>query len=248
MGTEQVEAEVRYFRQEGFSLAKADVQAVESAVTLARQGDYDVTAVQASVKTAGARNRRTKRDAAVARVAMAAAVFAAVESGQVGKGQTWDTRADLATALDVTGGTITGLHTLGLAIHKGFGPDAGRWSVLSSKAGRKEVREAVEKAENAAQIDDALGRLFTPDGKPNAPQGPRSAGGATPDGDKVVTDPAMPDPMERIGEALATIAELAVDLSREDFALVEDRMSTVWSAVVGKRAAAAKAARKGKAA
>jgi hypothetical protein len=130
----------------------------------------DMKALKALTRSAHTANVAVDKKAKEARVLSARAVFAVTESGVIGtdegKAAGWGTQGDYAAALGVSAGTITGLKRLGWMLDKGMTPDHEQWSLLSSKAGTKEVGDAI--AAEGATVDSVLKALtdtFKPDGR-----------------------------------------------------------------------------------
>lgn len=220
------------------TLTSADVTVIADALTYGRQGDYTETDAVAAVRSAGNRSRRDKRSAAVTRVAMATAVHGVVSADLVGKGKKYDTRGALGSALGVTHSSITGLATLGLAVAKGFGPEYTEWATLSSKAGRAESRELVEKATDGNDIANAVRATFTPKGDDNGT--PRKAASEKGDGSPEQVQPEA-SPMEQIGAHLSAVDALVKGLSDDDWTLVGERFAQIVRRERTVRKAASKA-------
>lgn len=123
--------------------------------------------IRQAVKSAARALATADKKVGEARVIAARVTHRAFTEGHIGgESPVWKTQGDYAADLNVSGGQVTGLKRLGLALSLGCAPSDEHWGLLSHKAGTKEVGALVD-AEGAtpASIYAGLLAAFTPDGK-----------------------------------------------------------------------------------
>jgi hypothetical protein len=161
----------------------------------------DRSEVKKMVRHAASLVDRSKKVDREARIACAKATHAAFEANLIGSDGEWENQKAYAAALHVSEGQITGLKRLGQALALGVDPDeiGKTWNLLSSKAGTKEVGDALAKEDATPEsIVKAVTDTFGSDGRrkaggtgqPGTGQG--GQGGGTPPPEKPKGIPVTP--------------------------------------------------------
>lgn len=123
----------------------------------------DMKVLKALTAKALQANKGADRATAKAVVISAEAVYRVTSAGVIGQeGSPWPSQNAYAAAIGVSGGRVTGLKRIGLAVvHFGVDPTDARFGLLTNKAGTAEVGEILaKKGQTAEGILSACDDLF----------------------------------------------------------------------------------------
>lgn len=197
---------------EGVSITSAEREAITTALTDVRSGDYTADAA----KVYGSKHAHYvgvgHKAVALRRVYGAVAFHVAISAGLIGTGegqeeqQVWGKRYGMSKA------NVTALKSLGAALAKGYGPEFSTWSKASAKAGNAAVGKALREGHTGADIDVKVAAALTASTTPRkaASEKDETTPDATPE---TPATPVERDPAEVASAAVAFLDDFLKETS-----------------------------------
>lgn len=147
-------------------------------------------------------------------IEQAKVTHAVVSLGMIGKGKVWESQEDYATALGVSGGTISGLKTLGKAMSLGLAPEHPAWDAVYAK--RQSLGKVASKATRLNTITAEAKRLAKPRAVASASEPSK-------------TPEPTADALESVQDALQYIREAIPTMDTAEATILANSLSTLLS-------------------